>query len=89
MEISTTLLIYALIGFIIGKSGVEKAFERDFSNKFNIHRTRQNFPNNGIDTFENMANEGIRVVDRVVKNELNGTIDKENNLWLIPVNNLK
>ena len=78
-----------LIGFIIGKSGVEKAFERDFSNKFNIHRTRQNFPNNGIDTFENMANEGIRVVDRVVENELNGTIDKENNLWLIPVNNLK
>ena len=78
-----------LIGFIIGKSGVEKAFERDFSNKFNIHRTRQNFPNNGIDTFENMANEGIRVVDRVVKNELNGTIDEENNLWLIPVNNLK
>ena len=78
-----------LIGFIIGRSGVEKAFERDFSNKFNIHRTRQNFPNNGIDTFENMANEGIRVVDRVVKNELNGTIDKENNLWLIPVNNLK
>ena len=78
-----------LIGFIIGRSGVEKAFERDFSNKFNIHRTRQNFPNNGIDTFENMANEGIRVVDRVVKNELYGTIDKENNLWLIPVNNLK
>ena len=78
-----------LIGFIIGKSGVEEAFERDFSNKFNIHRTRQNFPNNGIDTFENMANEGIRVVDRVVKNQLNGTIDKENNLWLIPINNLK
>ena len=78
-----------LIGFMIGKSGVEKAFKREFSNKFNIHRTRQNFPNEGIDTFENMANEGIRVVDRVVKNELNGTIDKENNLWLIPVNNLK
>tara|TARA_Y100001935_G_scaffold60011_1_gene50224 strand:+ start:534 stop:644 length:111 start_codon:yes stop_codon:yes gene_type:complete len=36
-----------------------------------------------------MANEGIRVVDRVVKNELNGTIDKGNNLWLIPKNNLK
>ena len=78
-----------LIGFIVGKSGVEKAFERDFSNKFNIHRTRQNFPNNGIDTFENMANEGIRVVDRVVKNELNGTVDRGNNLWLIPKNNLK
>ena len=40
-----------LIGFMIGKSGVEKAFKREFSNKFNIHRTRQNFPNEGIDTF--------------------------------------
>ena len=36
-----------LIGFMIGKSGVEKAFKREFSNKFNIHRTRQNFPNDG------------------------------------------
>ena len=77
-----------LIGFMIGKSGVEEAFDRDFSNKFNIHRTRQNFPNNGIDTFENMANEGIRIIDRVIKNELNGTFDSENNLWLVPVNNL-
>ena len=77
-----------LIGFMIGKSGVEEAFDRDFSNKFNIHRTRQNFPNNGIDTFENMANEGIRIIDRVIKNELNGTFDRENNLWLVPVNNL-
>ena len=77
-----------LIGFMIGKSGVEEAFDRDFSNKFNIHRTRQNFPNNGIDTFENMANEGIRIIDRVIKNELNGTFDIENNLWLVPVNNL-
>jgi len=78
-----------LIGFIIGKSGVEKAFERDFSNKFNIHRTRQNFPNQGMDTFENMANEGLKIIDRVVKDELNGRIDKGKNLWLIPINNLK
>ena len=78
-----------LIGFIIGKSGVEEAFERDFSNKFNIHRTRQNFPNEGIDTFENMANEGLKIVDRVVKDELNGIIDEGDNLWLIPVNSLK
>jgi len=77
-----------LIGFMIGKSGVEKAFKREFSNKFNIHRTRQNFPNEGMDTFENMANEGIRIIDRVIKNELNGTFDRENNLWLVPVNNL-
>ena len=78
-----------LIGFMIGKSGVEKAFKREFSNKFNIHRTRQNFPNEGIDTFENMANEGLKIIDRVVKDELNGIIDEGDNLWLIPVNNLK
>ena len=78
-----------LIGFMIGKSGVEKAFEREFSNKFNIHRTRQNFPNEGIDTFQNMANEGLKIIDRVVKDELNGIIDERDNLWLIPVNNLK
>ena len=78
-----------LIGFMIGKSGVEKAFKREFSNKFNIHRTRQNFPNEGIDTFQNMANEGLKIIDRVVKDELNGIIDERDNLWLIPVNNLK
>ena len=78
-----------LIGFMIGKSGVEKAFKREFSNKFNIHRTRQNFPNEGIDTFENMANEGLKIIDRVVKDEINGMIDEGKNLWLIPVNNLK
>ena len=78
-----------LIGFMIGKSGVEKAFKREFSNKFNIHRTRQNFPNEGIDTFENMANEGLKIIDRVVKDELNGIIDEGDNLWLIPINNLK
>ena len=78
-----------LIGFMIGKSGVEKAFKREFSNKFNIHRTRQNFPNEGIDTFENMANEGLKIIDRVVMDELNGIIDEGDNLWLIPVNNLK
>ena len=77
-----------LIGFMIGKENIEKEFNMRLSNKFNIHRTRQNFSNNGIDTFENMANEGIRIIDRVVKDNLNGVIDEENNLWLIPINNL-
>ena len=54
------------------------------SNKFNIHRTRKNFPNDGIDTFENMAKNGIKIVDKVVLEELNGKIDSENKLWLIP-----
>tara|TARA_B100000575_G_scaffold254490_1_gene223712 strand:+ start:17049 stop:18368 length:1320 start_codon:yes stop_codon:yes gene_type:complete len=79
-----------LIGFIIGKEMIEKEFEMKISNKFNIHRTRKNFPNEGIDTFENMAKDGIKIVERVIMEELNGKIDSENKLWLIPkINNKK
>lgn len=74
-----------LLGFMIGKEGVENAFGQKFSDKFNIHRTRQNFPNEGIDNFENMAQTGVFVVDRVVQEELEGGIDLNNNLWYIPI----
>lgn len=74
-----------LLGFMIGKKGIEEAFGRTFSNKFNIHRTRQNFPNDGIDTFENMAETGLKVIDQVVQNEIGGKLDKEKNIWLIPI----
>ena len=72
-----------LIGFMIGHHGVEKAFNREFSEEYNIHRTRQNF-SNGIDNFTNMANVGVFITDRVVQEELGGGIDLENNLWYIP-----
>ncbi len=55
-----------LLGFMLGKDGVEKAFDKQLSSKFNIHRTRRNFANNGIDTFENMALKGQHILDRVV-----------------------
>ncbi len=74
-----------LIGFLLGKEMIEKKFDRKFSSKFNIHRTRQNFPNNGIDSFYNMASEGIRVIDRVIEKEMNGKINLVNNTWLIPI----
>ncbi len=74
-----------LIGFMVGKEGVEKAFGRTFSNRFNIHRTRQNFPNNGIITFEEMSKIGLTITERVVLEELNGTIDEKNNAWIIPL----
>ena len=74
-----------LIGFMIGKDGIEEAFGRKFSNQYNIHRTRQNFPNNGVDSFENMAEKGLIVTDRVVTDEMGGTIDLEKNTWIIPL----
>jgi len=78
-----------LIGFMIGKEGVEEIFGRKFSNQFNIHRTRQNFPNDGIDSFENMAKKGLIITDRVVIEELGGTIDVEKNMWNIPQSDKK
>ena len=73
-----------LIGFLIGKEMIEKEFNTSFSSKFNIHRTRQNFPNNGIDSFNYMAAEGIKVIDRVVEKELKGKINLVKNTWVIP-----
>lgn len=73
-----------LIGFMIGKEGVEKAFGRSFADQFNIHRTRQGFPNDGIDTFSNMAEKGVFIIDRVVQEEMNGGIDLAKDVWYIP-----
>jgi hypothetical protein len=76
-----------MLGFIIGKDGVEKAFNRKFADQFNIHRTRIGFPNNGIDNFLNMATKGVFIIDRVVQEEMGGGVDLENDVWYIPVNN--
>ena len=73
-----------LIGFMIGKDGIEETFDRKFSNQYNIHRTRQNFPNDGIDTFESMAQKGLIVTDRIIKDQIGGTVDLEKNIWVIP-----
>ncbi|HRA71827.1 MAG TPA: ADP-ribosylglycohydrolase family protein, partial [Flavobacterium sp.] len=76
-----------LLGFMIGKDGVEKAFNRNFSNQFNIHRTRIGFPNNGIDSFENMAQKGLSIIDRVVQEEMNGGVHLKKELWYVPTLN--
>jgi hypothetical protein len=73
-----------LLGFMLGKAGVEKAFDRKFSNQFNIHRTRVGFPNNGIDTFDAMAKRGVYIIDRVVQEQLGGGVNLKKDLWYIP-----
>jgi hypothetical protein len=73
-----------LLGFMLGKDGVEEAFGRTFADTFDIHRTRKGFPNDGLDTFDNMARVGVEIVDHVVVAETGGTIDMENNAWRIP-----
>ena len=73
-----------LIGFMIGKNGIERAFNRKFGYKYNIHRTRKGFPNNGIDTFSKMAIKGIYIIDRLIQEEMKGGVDLEKNVWYIP-----
>ena len=75
-----------LLGFMIGKDGVEKIFNRTFLDKYNIHRTRQNFRRE-VDDFSNMAEKGILIIDRVILEELKGGVDLQNNLWYIPTIN--
>jgi hypothetical protein len=78
-----------LLGFMIGKDGIEKEFNRKFSDKFNIHRTRINFPNSGVYTFEEMAQIGLFVVDRVIQEEMKGGVDLQNDRWYIPTTEFK
>jgi len=79
-----------LLGFMIGKQGVGRAFEHDnLSESYWIHRTRRNFPDHtphqlGEDTFTLMAQRAIKVIDQVVVEQMLGKVDIENNVWLIP-----
>lgn len=77
-----------LLGFMYGKKGVEDAFGRTFSEKFNIHRTRVNFPNDGMDNFNDMAEKGIYIIDRVVQEEMGGGVDLSKGVWYIPETDL-
>jgi len=75
-----------LLGFMLGKERIEEDFGMEFSDRFNIHRTRRGFPvADGIDDFRSMATRGIQVVDRAVTGEMGGEIDLENGRWLVPV----
>lgn len=73
-----------MLGFMLGKERIEKEFDRTLSDQFHIHRTRQNFPNEGIDDFGSMADKGIAVIDRVVSEEMGGQVDTFENVWIIP-----
>ena len=63
-----------MLGFVLGKEGLEQAFDRTFSNTFNIHRTRRNFANDGLFGFADMAATGVNITERVLRtNKLIGS----------------
>jgi len=79
-----------LYGFMLGKSGVEQAFNQtELADTYWIHRTRRNFPDytpgvDGEDTFPRMAEGGVYIIDRVVQEEMGGGVDLEKDVWYIP-----
>ena len=71
-----------LLGFMAGKKGIEAAFGQEFSDRYNIHRTRTGFPvPNGVDNFDDMAATGLAIVDRVVADEIGGEVTSD--AWVI------
>jgi hypothetical protein len=71
-----------LLGFMYGREELEAQFGQRFSKRFNIHRTRRNFPlTDGVDTFDAMARAGVTIVDRVVTEELDGHVDAQSDEW--------
>ncbi len=83
-----------LLGFMLGKEGLESAFgQSDLSEQYWIHRTRRNFPDrtpfaDGEDTFPQMAERGIYIIDRSIMEEMGGGVDLENDRWYIPATGL-
>jgi hypothetical protein len=73
-----------LLGFLYGKEGIEGEFGREFSDRFDIHRTRRHFPDGGIDTFENMADTGLVIIDRTVTELMGGEVNLQTGQWVIP-----
>lgn len=77
-----------LLGFMNGRTGIEKIFGRTFSGTYNIHRTRINFSNGGIDSFSAMAKTGADITERTVLTLMNGSKDPGTGNWVIPVETL-
>ena len=80
-----------LLGFMLGEEGVDRAFGRDdLPDAYWIHRTRRGFPDRtpdqpAEDTFPLMADRGVRIVNRVVTELMDGRVDTQRDAWVIPV----
>jgi len=73
-----------LYGLILGRSGVQQLFGADLSERFNIHRTRKGFANQGMDSFSQMAQQGVEIVDKVVRQLAAGQVSATQQCWQIP-----
>jgi len=73
-----------LYGLMLGANGVEQQFGGKLSRRFDIHRTRKGFANQGLTDFASMAAQGVAVTDKVVAQLLQGRRSADGRCWLIP-----
>jgi len=73
-----------LYGLMLGADHVEQLFGQKLSRRFDIHRTRKGFANNGQTDFGTMAAQGIAVTDKVVSQLMRGKRSADGQCWLIP-----
>jgi hypothetical protein len=74
-----------LYGLMLGADRVEQQFGQKLSRRFDIHRTRKGFANNGQTDFATMAAQGVAVTDKVVLQLMQGRLSKDKQCWLIPL----
>ena len=74
-----------LLGLLYGHKELQKHFNKtNFSNLYNIQRSRYKMPK-AIDNFTDMAKRGIKIIDKIVIEDMNGKIRANN--WIIPIKN--
>jgi PKD repeat protein len=67
-----------LLGFMYGYQGLEEHFNKyDFSQEFDINRTRINFGNEN-DNFDAMAERALAIINRVVVEQMGGSVEGDN-----------
>jgi hypothetical protein len=79
-----------LLGFLMGFEALQAEFpEFSFSDRYNIFRTRRNFPDYlpddaaANDTLSAMAARMLPLIDRAVE-EAGGAVDLDNDEWILP-----
>lgn len=76
-----------LLGFMYGLDGLQKHFDKfDFSQEYDISRTRINFSKE-VDTFSDMADRLLPLIDKVVIERMDGTATEENWTFDSPTTN--
>ncbi len=71
-----------MLGLLYGAEALKQIFEgHKLSEDYNIERTRPNLPIK-VDSFEEMANQGIAIIDKIVAEKMGGEVSPDS--WIIP-----